>query len=159
MRKDALKLATLIARETGKLLWEARTEVKSVIAKVEISIRSFAERTGQRKLDSALQGIAALLHKPHGVLAVLGPFNFPAHLPNGHLVPALIAGNAIVFNPSDKRLPQSARRCFSAFHRARISAAVIQRLVGGPKTSNSLVAHGGIDLVQCPSRLTWRKSY
>ena len=44
----------------------------------------------------------ALRHKPHGVLAVLGPFNFPAHLPNGHIVPALIAGNAVVFKPSEK---------------------------------------------------------
>jgi hypothetical protein len=42
-----------------------------------------------------------LRHKPHGVLAVLGPYNFPAHLPNGHIVPALLAGNAVVFKPSE----------------------------------------------------------
>ena len=44
----------------------------------------------------------AVRHKPHGVLAVLGPYNFPAHLPNGHIVPALLAGNAVVFKPSEK---------------------------------------------------------
>jgi succinylglutamic semialdehyde dehydrogenase len=102
VRKQQDAFATLIARETGKPLWEARTEVESVIAKVEISVRAYAERTGQRRLDSALQGTAALRHKPHGVLAVLGPYNFPAHLPNGHIVPALIAGNAVIFKPSEK---------------------------------------------------------
>ena len=102
VRKDSEKLAELIARETGKPLWEARTEVEAVVAKVEISIRAYAERTGQRKLDSALQGTAAVRHKPHGVMAVLGPYNFPAHLPNGHIVPALIAGNAVIFKPSEK---------------------------------------------------------
>ena len=100
VRKEQEAFAQLIARETGKPLWEAHTEVESVIAKVEISVRAYAERTGQRKLDSALQGTAALRHKPHGVLAVLGPYNFPAHLPNGHMVPALIAGNAVIRRPA-----------------------------------------------------------
>jgi succinylglutamic semialdehyde dehydrogenase len=81
VRKESERLAELIARETGKPLWEARTEVESVINKVEISIRAYAERTSQRKFDSAMQGTAAVRHKPHGVMAVLGPYNFPAHLP------------------------------------------------------------------------------
>ncbi len=102
VRADQEDFARLIARETGKPLWEARTEVEAVMAKVDISISAYAERTGQRKLDNALQGTAALRHKPHGVMAVLGPYNFPAHLPNGHMVPALIAGNAVILKPSEK---------------------------------------------------------
>src|SRR5688500_16111088 len=101
-RKEQDAFAELIARETGKPLWEARGEVESVVAKVEISVRAYAERTGQRKLDSALQGTAAVRHKPHGVMAVLGPYNFPAHLPNGHIVPALIAGNAVILKTGEK---------------------------------------------------------
>jgi succinylglutamic semialdehyde dehydrogenase len=143
-RKDQDKFAELIARETGKPLWEARTEVESVIAKVEISIRAYAERTGQRKLDSALQGSAALRHKPHGVLAVLGPYNFPAHLPNGHIVPALIAGNAIIFKPSEKT-PAVGEFLIKLFNRAGIGAALAQLLVGGPEEGKALVAHPGID--------------
>lgn len=100
VRKNHDALSELIARETGKPLWEARTEVESVVAKVDISVSAYAERTGQKKFDSALQGTAAVRHKPHGVLVVLGPYNFPAHLPNGHIVPALIAGNTVVFKPS-----------------------------------------------------------
>ncbi|WP_309621873.1 succinylglutamate-semialdehyde dehydrogenase [Novosphingobium sp.] len=144
VRKQAEELATLIARETGKPMWEARTEVESVVNKVEISIRAYAERTAQRKLDNALQGTAALRHKPHGVLAVLGPYNFPAHLPNGHIVPALIAGNAIVFKPSEKT-PATADLLVRCFHRAGISAAVIQLLIGGPEEGQALVGHEGID--------------
>jgi len=144
VRKENEKLATLIARETGKPLWEARTEVESVINKVEISIRAYAERTSQRKLDNALQGTAALRHKPHGVMAVLGPYNFPAHLPNGHIVPALIAGNAIVFKPSEKT-PATAELLVQCFHKAGISAAVVQLLIGGPEEGQALVGHEGID--------------
>ena len=144
VRKENDKFAELIARETGKPLWEARTEVESVIAKVEISVRAYAERTGQRKLDSALQGSAALRHKPHGVMAVLGPYNFPAHLPNGHIVPALIAGNAVIFKPSEKT-PAVGEFLSKLFNRAGISAAVMQVLIGGPDEGKALVAHPGID--------------
>ncbi len=144
VRKDAEKLATLIARETGKPLWEARSEVESVINKVEISIRAYAERTAQRKLDGALQGTAAVRHKPHGVMAVLGPYNFPAHLPNGHIVPALIAGNAVVFKPSEKT-PATGELLLQCFHRAGISASVVQLLVGGPEEGQALITHEGID--------------
>lgn len=144
VRRDAEKLATMIARETGKPMWEARTEVESVINKVEISIRAYADRTAQRKLDNALQGTSAVRHKPHGVMAVLGPYNFPAHLPNGHIVPALIAGNAIVFKPSEKT-PGTAEMLVSCFHRAGISAAVVQMLVGAGEEGQALVAHDGVD--------------
>jgi succinylglutamic semialdehyde dehydrogenase len=144
VRKQQDTFSELIARETGKPLWEARTEVDSVIAKVEISIRAYAERTGQRKLDSALQGTAALRHKPHGVLAVLGPYNFPAHLPNGHMLPALIAGNAVILKPSEKT-PATGEFLVKCFHEAGIAPEVVQLLVGGPEAGKALVAHDGID--------------
>ncbi|OYX94602.1 MAG: succinylglutamate-semialdehyde dehydrogenase [Novosphingobium sp. 35-62-5] len=144
VRKDADKLATMIARETGKPLWEARAEVESVVGKVEISVRAYADRTSQRKLDSAMQGTSALRHKPHGVMAVLGPYNFPAHLPNGHIVPALIAGNVVIFKPSEKT-PATGEMLAQCFHRAGISAAIVQVLIGGPVEGQALVAHDGID--------------
>ncbi|MFN6935364.1 MAG: succinylglutamate-semialdehyde dehydrogenase [Tsuneonella sp.] len=144
VRKDHDKLAELIARETGKPLWEARTEVESVIAKVDISVTAYAERTGQKKHDNALQGTSAVRHKPHGVLAVLGPYNFPAHLPNGHIIPALIAGNTFIFKPSEKT-PAVGEFLTGCFHRAGISAAVIQCLIGAVAEGQALVAHRDID--------------
>ncbi|MBT2133222.1 succinylglutamate-semialdehyde dehydrogenase [Croceibacterium sp. LX-88] len=144
VRKRLDEFAQLIARETGKPLWESRTEVEAVIAKVEISIRAHGERTGQRRLDSALQGSQALRHKPHGVMAVLGPYNFPAHLPNGHIVPALIAGNAVILKPSEKT-PATGEFLLKCFHAAGVPADVVQLLVGGPDEGKALVAHDGID--------------
>jgi len=144
VRKVQDEFAELIARETGKPLWESRTEVEAVIAKVEISVRAYADRTGQRRLDSALQGTAALRHKPHGVMAVLGPYNFPAHLPNGHMIPALIAGNAVILKPSEKT-PAVGELLVSCFHRAGVERDVVQFLLGGPDEGKALVAHDGID--------------
>ena len=144
VRKQAERFAELIARETGKPLWEARTEVEAVVAKVEISITAYAERTGQKKLNSALQGTAAVRHKPHGVMAVLGPYNFPAHLPNGHIVPALIAGNVIIFKPSEKT-PAVGEFLVECFHAAGIPEGVIQCLIGGPDEGKDLVGHWMVD--------------
>ncbi|MEO9463392.1 MAG: succinylglutamate-semialdehyde dehydrogenase [Marinomonas sp.] len=141
---EADAFSELIARETGKPLWEARTEVDAVMAKVEVSVRAYAERTGKKRLDSALQGTAALRHKPHGVMAVLGPYNFPAHLPNGHIVPALIAGNAIVFKPSEKT-PATGAFLVDCFHKAGIDPGVVQLAIGAIEEGKELIAHPGID--------------
>src|SRR6187399_1419438 len=144
VRKEQDRFAELIARETGKPLWEARTEVEAVMGKVEISVSAYAERTGQRKHDSALQGNTAVRHKPHGVLVVLGPYNFPAHLPNGHIVPALIAGNVVVFKPSEKT-PAVGEFLLRSFHEAKIPEGVVRLLIGGPDEGRALAAEPGID--------------
>lgn len=93
-------LATWIMEDTGKALWETRLEVSAMINKVDISIEAFYERCPQKEIEAAPLSWE-LRHKPHGILAVFGPFNFPCHLPNGHILPALIAGNAVVFKPSE----------------------------------------------------------
>jgi len=144
VRARELKFAELIARETGKPLWEAKTEVGAVINKVQISVDAYAERTPQRKLEAALGNKIAVRHKPHGVLAVLGPYNFPAHLPNGHIVPALIAGNAVVFKPSEKT-PATGEMLVSCFHDAGVPEGVLRLLVGGPDQGRALAGQPGID--------------
>jgi succinylglutamic semialdehyde dehydrogenase len=144
VRKKEAKFAELISSETGKPYWEARTEVGAVVNKVEISIDAYAERTSQRKLEAALGNKVAVRHKPHGVLAVLGPYNFPAHLPNGHIVPALIAGNAVVFKPSEKT-PAVGEFLVRCFHEARIPEGVVRLLIGGPDQGKALASQPGID--------------
>lgn len=144
VRKREPEFAELIAHETGKPLWEAKTEVGAVVNKVEISIEAYAERTPQRKLEAAMGNKIAVRHKPHGVLAVLGPYNFPAHLPNGHIVPALIAGNAVVFKPSEKT-PAVGELLVRCFHEAKIPQGVVRLLIGGPEQGKALAADPGID--------------
>lgn len=144
VRQRADVFTDLIARETGKPLWEARTEVDSVIAKVDISVTAYAERTPQRRLDSPMGTRMALRHKPHGVLAVLGPYNFPAHLPNGHIVPALIAGNAVVFKPSEKT-PATGIFLVECLHAAGVPEECARVVIGGPAHGRSLSEHGDVD--------------
>jgi succinylglutamic semialdehyde dehydrogenase len=138
------RFADLIARETGKPLWEAATEVDAVVGKVDISVSAYSERTSQRRMEGALGAKVAVRHKPHGVLAVLGPYNFPAHLPNGHIVPALMAGNAVVFKPSEKT-PAVGEMLVSLLHEAGVPEGCVRLLVGGPDQGKALAAHPGID--------------
>ena len=141
-KKDAF--ADLIARETGKPLWEAATEVDAVVGKVDISVSAYSERTSQRRLEGALGARVAVRHKPHGLLAVLGPYNFPAHLPSGHIVPALIAGNACVFKPSEKT-PAAGEYLVGLYHEAGVPEDVVRCIQGGPDVGRALAAHSGID--------------
>ncbi|HEY0044417.1 MAG TPA: succinylglutamate-semialdehyde dehydrogenase [Allosphingosinicella sp.] len=141
-KKEAL--ADLIARETGKPLWETLTEVDAVVNKVDISVTAYSERTSQRRLEGAMGARVAVRHKPHGVLAVLGPYNFPAHLPNGHIVPALLAGNAVVFKPSEKT-PAVGEFLVRTFHEAGLPEDVLRCVQGGPEVGKALAAHPGLD--------------
>ncbi|GGD68661.1 succinylglutamate-semialdehyde dehydrogenase [Croceicoccus mobilis] len=144
VRADAGGLAKLIARETGKPHWEAETEVQAVIGKVDISLAAHAERAGNRVTEGAMGARNGLRHKPHGVMAVLGPYNFPAHLPNGHIVPALLAGNTVVFKPSEKT-PAVGERLVSYFEAAGFPKNVIQLLLGGPDEGRALTTDPRID--------------
>ncbi|RYY27106.1 MAG: succinylglutamate-semialdehyde dehydrogenase [Sphingomonadales bacterium] len=136
------ELAQLIARETGKPLWEARQEVGSMVGKVEISITAQAERTGERRSATAF-GEAVLRHRPHGVMAVLGPYNFPGHLPNGHIVPALLAGNTIVFKPSELT-PAVGEAMGRAWTEAGLPDGVLTVVQGARETGAALI-DGDID--------------
>lgn len=128
-----------IARETGKPLWDAKGEHAAMVGKIEISIRAQAERAGVRE-EAAAFGKAVLTHRPHGVLSVFGPFNFPGHLPNGHIVPALLAGNTIVFKPSELTPGVAALMC-QAWEEAGLPAGVINLVQGGRDTGAAILAH------------------
>lgn len=136
LKRQAEALAVAIGEETGKPLWEARTEVASMIAKIEICIASQAERAGER-LTAPSDGSASLRHRPHGVVAVFGPYNFPGHLPNGHIVPALLAGNTVVFKPSELT-PRVAELTVRCWIEAGLPKGVLNLLQGGRETGAAL---------------------
>ena len=136
-------LAHTIGFETGKPLWEAATEVATMIGKIDISIRSHQERTGTRETAQA-DHTAVLRHRPHGVVAVFGPYNFPGHLPNGHIVPALLAGNCVIFKPSELT-PSSAEATVRIWAQAGLPKGVLNLLQGGRDTGIALAGHAGID--------------
>jgi len=136
-------LAYHIGIETGKPLWEARTEVAAMVGKIEISINACQQRTGFSEQDIAA-GHAVLRHRPHGVVAVFGPYNFPGHLPNGHIIPALLAGNTVVFKPSEQT-PMVAQEIIKLWEKTELPDGVINLVQGGRETGQVLAAHPQID--------------
>ena len=136
-------IALTIAQETGKPLWETRTEVAAMIGKVGISEQAYNERTGTKETAMPV-GKAVLRHKPHGVVAVYGPYNFPGHLPNGHIVPALIAGNTVVFKPSELT-PMVAQITVELWQKAGLPDGVLNLVQGELETGKALASHPQID--------------
>jgi succinylglutamic semialdehyde dehydrogenase len=137
------EIARLLSRETGKPYWEALTEADSVSGKVAISIRAHEERAGRSESEAA--GVrTAIRHKPHGVVTVIGPFNFPLHLPNGHIAPALLAGDAVIFKPSEKT-PACGLKLVELWREAGVPEGVLQAVVGYGEAGQALVAHDHVD--------------
>lgn len=136
-------LARQIGRETGKPLWESRTEVAAMIGKVGISVKAYDQRTGHSETEVA-GGRAVLRHRPHGVVAVFGPYNFPGHLPNGHIVPALLAGNTAIFKPSELA-PGVAEMTLRLWEQAGLPNGVLSLVQGARDTGIALAGHPGID--------------
>lgn len=139
LKEQREALAKLIAREIGKPLWESRTEVDAMVAKVDISIKAHEART-----STFSSGPATTRFRPHGVLAVIGPYNFPGHLPNGHICPALLAGNTVVFKPSELA-PATAELTVELWQKAGLPDGALQLVQGGAGPSIALAGHPDID--------------
>ena len=136
-------MSELIAKETGKQLWDAAGEGGALSAKVDISLRAYEDRTGQESRETAF-GHAALQHRAHGVMAVLGPYNFPAHLPNGQILPALIAGNTVVFKPSEQT-PAVGEALAKLYAEAGFPKGVFNMVQGARSTGAAVLDHPLLD--------------
>ena len=133
VREKSEDIALAISRDMGKPLWEARTEAGAMANKVAVSIQSYEERTPTRVTETT-----RLAHRPHGVMAVFGPFNFPGHLPNGHIIPSLLAGNTAVFKPSELT-PQVAEIMGACWAEAGLPEGVLNIVQGGRETGAALL--------------------
>jgi succinylglutamic semialdehyde dehydrogenase len=142
-RASKEKIAATISAETGKPLWESRQEVDSMAGKIPISIDAFAQRCAEQSRPLA-DAVGFTRFRPHGVLAVLGPFNMPGHLPNGHIVPALLAGNTVVFKPSELT-PRVGEAMAEAFAAAKFPAGVFNLVQGGKEAGAILARHRGVN--------------
>jgi succinylglutamic semialdehyde dehydrogenase len=143
--KHASRLAAAISREIGKVKWEAELEAKIVAEKVTITLedRVLARVAGfEVAAGAGKTGICTF--KPHGVVSVLGPYNFPAHLPNGHIVPALLLGNTVVFKPSEKGASVGQLLAELA-HEAGFPAGVFNVVQGGGAIASRLATHPEVD--------------
>lgn len=139
------EMAELIARDTGKALWDATTEAKSLAAKVDVTLNDSLKLIQEQRISNALPQVDGVIrYRSRGVMAVIGPFNFPAHLPNGHIIPALIAGNTIVYKPSDQT-PAVAQLYAQLIEKAEFPPGVFNLIHGEAETGRRLVAHELVD--------------
>lgn len=136
-------LAFTVSQEMGKPLWEAAGEVEAAIGKVDLSIQAHRERCPTREMALGKMMVSTR-HKPIGLLAVFGPFNFPVHLPGGHIVPALLAGNSVIFKPSEQT-PHTGEALFAIWREAQLPEGVLQLVQGGKECGAALANHPGID--------------
>jgi succinylglutamic semialdehyde dehydrogenase len=143
LKENSEAIARIISEETGKPFWETKTEAGAMVGKLAISIRSYHERTGYKQREAAGNSIV-LRHRPLGVMAVFGPYNFPGHLPNGHIVPALLAGNTVVFKPSDQT-PWIGEFVMKLWQQAGLPSGVINLVQGARATGEALAGSKGID--------------
>ncbi len=129
-------ITDLISREVGKLAWDAKAEVGAAIAKIELSIQAFEQRRFDQVIDgeASTDSVRRVRYQPLGVALVLGPFNFPLHLPGGQIIPALLAGNAVVLKPSEQATAVGQWMC-DAWQRARLPEHVFQMIPGGVETA------------------------
>lgn len=144
-REEEEEMAMLISRETGKPLWESQTEAKALSQKVDITLKESLPLVQDTPLSSLRVGAKGkIVYRSRGVFLVLGPFNFPVHLPNGHIIAALASGNTVVFKPSDKT-PASAEKLAECFHLAGFPKGVFNLVQGGAEIAQVLVQDKRID--------------
>ena len=135
-RKDEIAMA--LALEVGKPLWEAKTEAAALDSKVSVTITDSLERIRQETIKDVMPKIDGhVVYKPLGPCLVIGPFNFPCHLANGQILSALLAGNSIIFKPSEKTI-YSAQLMIECFHQAGFPEGVINFINGTGHTAGKI---------------------
>lgn len=143
LEKNRKELIDTISKENGKMLWDSEQEVAATLGKFPISLKAYHDRCSLRQMETP-NGLSFTRHKPHGVVAVFGPFNFPLHLANGHIIPALIAGNTVVLKPSELT-PMTAALYIRCFENAGFKAGVINLVQGGAKVGKYLSEHESLN--------------
>ena len=138
-------IAQLISREMGKPLWESRLEAQGMISKVDITLNYSIKLIEEQCVEGMplnIKGVTS--YKPRGVMAVIGPYNFPGHLPNGSIIPALAAGNTVIFKPSEYT-PMTGQLMAQLFSQAGFPKGVFNLIQGDGKISEKLVKHSDVD--------------
>jgi succinylglutamic semialdehyde dehydrogenase len=139
------EMAEAISRDTGKALWDATTEAKALAGKIDITLNESLKLVKEERITNALPQVDGVIrYRSRGVMAVVGPFNFPAHLPNGHIIPALITGNTIVYKPSEQT-PAVGQLYAQLIEKAQFPAGVFNMVHGEAETGRRLVAHEHVD--------------
>jgi len=146
------QIAELISDETGKVMWEARGEAAALATKVGITFDRSPTGGLARVMDFSISlsetRTGRCQFRPHGVMAIIAPFNFPAFMPNGQFIPALAMGNTVVLKPSDKTPGVGqllAELMAEALESEGAPLGVFNLVQGASDTASALSSHEDID--------------
>ena len=142
MRRDRFATIAVMASETGKTIGEADPEVSEAI-----DFAKYYAGPGIDLLADLGQGPTAVETGGRGVVAVVGPWNFPYAIPAGGTFAALAAGNAVVLKPAPESV-QVAAVFVDQLRRSGLDPDLVQLVVcaDGP-VGRHLVTHDDIDTV------------
>ncbi|MEN0068214.1 MAG: aldehyde dehydrogenase family protein [Myxococcota bacterium] len=142
LSKRQERFAELITRETGKPKWEARQEVIASIRAVDLLLEEGVTLLGPRVLS---EREARSDYRPHGVVAILVPYNLPLLIPTLHVAASLLAGNTVVLKPS-KFTPGVGQALGEALDRCKLPRGAFNLIQGsGTGIGQRLATHPGID--------------
>jgi aldehyde dehydrogenase (NAD+) len=137
------ELARLMTREMGKPLREAYGELAKSIAECRFMAGEGLRLTGETAPSERRGFWAQTMRVPIGPVAAISPWNFPVITPLRKIMPALIAGNPVVFKPSELT-PLTGLRLAQIMSDAGLPAGVLNAIAGGRATGAALVVHDAI---------------
>ncbi|HVC22332.1 MAG TPA: aldehyde dehydrogenase family protein [Candidatus Dormibacteraeota bacterium] len=138
------ELAQLMTREMGKVLTEARGDVQEGIDMAKYMAGQGRNPIGEVVPSELRQKRAFAERVPIGVVGCITPWNFPMAIPCWKLMPALLAGNAVVFKPAEDT-PLVAIRLAEILVEAGLPGGVLGLVTGlGEEAGVALVEHPGV---------------
>ena len=144
-RKD--ELARLMTREMGKVLQEASGDVQEAIDMTYYIAGEGRRLFGQTTPSELPDKFAMSVRMPIGVAAAITPWNFPLAIPSWKLIPALVAGNTVVFKPAEDT-PLMGHRLVEILLEAGLPEGVLNLVQGiGEEAGAALVAHPEVNVV------------
>lgn len=150
VREHVEELAALHARESGKVLTQARGEVRGAARLLEANAELGRTWAGTLAPTGAVPGgerdVTLVERVPVGVVAAVVPFNFPVELTVEKAAAALATGNVVLVKPPPQN-PLATLAVIDLLHCAGVPRDVLQAVPGGTATSAALCADPGVDAV------------
>ncbi len=144
-KQNTEEIAVLIARETGKPLWESKQEANALSAKIKVTLEESLPLVQNRTVSQNTSMVKEeICYRSKGVFVVIGPFNFPMHLPNGQILSALACGNTVIFKPSELT-PACGQIMAQCFHQAGFPKGVFNMVQGSGSIAQIFVQDELVD--------------
>src|SRR5699024_111597 len=129
IEEDKEMLATIITKEVGKTISAARKEVDAAVNALKHFINTTDQLSGETIPSHDPETFAYTLKEPLGAVGVITPFNFPLGIGIFKIAPALIAGNTVVFKPTNEAA-QISIKLVERFERAGLPKGVLNMVTG-----------------------------